>query len=92
MKEITIDFSSCGTPQALHQTLKQALRLPAFYGENANALWDCLTGFCETPMRIMLIEGKKNSVDVSQELNYIKTVLFDFQSEYPENQIVLSEP
>ena len=37
---------------SLHSELKTKLCLPDYYGENLDALWDCLTGFVETPIEI----------------------------------------
>ncbi len=40
------------SPDELHYQLKQELELPEFYGGNLDALWDCLTGYIETPLTI----------------------------------------
>jgi ribonuclease inhibitor len=37
--------------QALHQQLKKRLLLPAYYGENLDALWDCLQ-YLELPLTV----------------------------------------
>ena len=52
-KEITenpiiLDFSKCKYLGEIHQLLKEKFGLPEYYGENWDALWDCLDGlFCE---------------------------------------------
>ncbi len=87
MKKIMIDFSPCQTIDALHQELMDKLSFPDFYGKNIDALWDLLTGYCETPMHIYLKENIKTSADIRHEMKLIKEILLDFQNEYPENII-----
>jgi ribonuclease inhibitor len=43
MKEIIIDGSTIFTSPDLHEALASALALPAHYGKNLDALYDCLT-------------------------------------------------
>ncbi len=47
MKQITIDCANIQSPQALHGALREALSFPAWYGNNLDALHDCLTGMQE---------------------------------------------
>ena len=42
MQTIMIDGSMYQTPREMHLALKQMLRLPEYYGLNADALNDCL--------------------------------------------------
>ncbi len=37
----------------LHNALKDKLDLPDYYGENLDALWDCLTGWIELPQTLV---------------------------------------
>lgn len=39
----------------VHAWLQQKLGLPEWYGRNLDALWDCLTGYMETPFTIRWI-------------------------------------
>ena len=49
MKEIkiTLDFTNMEYPAQLHRELKIKFELPDYYGENWDALWDCLDGWYE---------------------------------------------
>ena len=54
-----------------HATMKKALDLPAYYGENFDALCDFLTTWIETPTEIIWTnfeESKKNLGDFSVEV------------------------
>lgn len=43
MKQIVLDCSRMTGKKALHDYLAQELELPAYYGHNLDALYDCLT-------------------------------------------------
>ena len=43
MKEITIDCATVETKADFHAALASALAFPAYYGNNLDALYDCLT-------------------------------------------------
>lgn len=39
---IVLDFSKCRYPYDIHKVLKETFGFPEYYGENWDALWDCL--------------------------------------------------
>ena len=41
---IILELSACHYIRELHQLLKEEFGRPAYYGENWDALWDCLDG------------------------------------------------
>lgn len=55
MKTIRVDFSKCESREQLHEQLRRALGLPAYYGGNLDALWDCLSGEVELPLQIEVL-------------------------------------
>jgi ribonuclease inhibitor len=54
METIFLDLADCGTVEQLHEALKRELSLPAHYGGNLDALWDCLTGWISLPLTVEL--------------------------------------
>lgn len=42
LKEITLELSEFKTRDQAHRYLRQSLNLPDYYGENLDALYDCL--------------------------------------------------
>jgi ribonuclease inhibitor len=61
-KIIFIDGENIETEIALHKYLKQELNLPDYYGMNLHALWDCITGYIELPVKIIW-----NNFDLSKK-------------------------
>lgn len=51
-----LNFSKCKYVYDIHQELKHSLNFPDFYGENWDALWDCLWEYYDKPVFIK-IEG-----------------------------------
>ena len=46
MEEITIDCGKIQTADDLHRLFRESLSFPDWYGNNLDALYDCLTGTC----------------------------------------------
>ena len=53
MRTITLDINRLHSVPALHKYLRNALALPAHYGANLDALYDCLTEIAE-PTQIIV--------------------------------------
>jgi len=51
---VVLDFAAIKDEVALHDILAHELRLPASYGRNLDALWDCLTRDVKGPVAIEL--------------------------------------
>lgn len=67
--EIQLDARMMQEAEAAHLYLKERLQLPAYYGGNLDALYDCLTA-AAGPMhiRIMLPEDLKDNPNIRRIL------------------------
>lgn len=72
MKTVILKGEEFITKEKFHEILKNKLDLPKYYGENLDALWDCLTTDIPYPVKIHWI-----NVDKSIELlgDYAKLAL-----------------
>lgn len=71
--------------EEFYDIIQKKMKLPDFFGKNADALWDMLTGFIETPCEITLIGfgHEKNKYNKKQ----LDKVLFCFkeaEKDYPD--------
>ena len=59
MNRYTLDGANMVTREAAHDEISRALRMPAHYGRNLDALWDELTGLQGeiTVLNAALLEG-----------------------------------
>jgi ribonuclease inhibitor len=51
---VVLDFAAIKDEAGLHDALVRSLRLPAKYGRNLDALWDCLMRDVKGPVTIAL--------------------------------------
>ena len=70
MDTVFLDGKDLTSEEKAHQILKEKLELPDYYGENLNALWDCLTGWINLPLKI-----------VWKDFDYSKNQLGEFAEE-----------
>ena len=62
------------------------MNLPDWFGKNADALWDMLTGYIETPCEIIFIGFNKDETNKYNKL-IIDRILFCFEEaekEFPD--------
>lgn len=60
LNKVVIQGSKLTDKNILHRILKQELQLPAHYGENLDALWDCLTADIKLPVTIEWVDFQKS--------------------------------
>lgn len=73
MEKVTLNGNSMATKELAHSYLKWKLKLPGYYGENLDALWDILSVHSK-PLEITF---------------YNKDKLIDYLGEYGESIINL---
>ena len=82
MKEITIDCAAIQNPRQLHRELAAALSFPEWYGNNLDALHDCLTEIGEDTLLTLIRFGSMGSF-----ANGFRRVLQDCEETNPHLQI-----
>ena len=74
MQTIMIDGSRYATPEELHRALQRMLRLPDYYGCNADALHDCLSGRSE-PVHLWI--ASRGEGPVEETVSLVSSVIAD---------------
>ncbi len=87
---IILDFKGCRYVSEIHRILKTKFGLPEYYGENWDALWDCLRGlFYDRGEYVVKIRGI-NSLD-KQLIDYCKPMLEVFNDVHNKTPNVVFE-
>ena len=84
--EILLDFSSCQNADVFHKTIRTAFGFPEYYGENWDALWDCLRGFAisEEYKREIVLRGMNQMPEDLREYSQKGYLLFkELEQKYP---------
>ena len=74
MQTIFLDANRYSTPLELHTALKSMLSLPDYYGNNADALNDCLSSRPE-PVRLWI--ASRGEGEVARTVDIISQVVED---------------
>ncbi len=61
-KPIQFDFERIGSINDFYIVAKRELQLPEHFGNNLDALWDCITGDMELPAFIRFIKYVYSSI------------------------------
>ena len=85
----TVDFRPVKHDRDLYKCIKKGLDLPDFFGENLDALWDCLTGFIGYPCDIRLTGLSALSKQRRRELQDILDLLSEAEKENPDEFRIL---
>lgn len=88
MNTITLDFTGCKYLGEIHKILKEKFGFPKYYGENLDALWDCLDNYCDYQLhvRIMGINSLPNEFN-----EYIYKMLEVFEDVHKETPNITFE-
>lgn len=90
MVKVILNFSDADTEADIHRILKETLGFPEYYGENLDALYDCLTdlredtavGFCQ----------RKDDSDAAVYLRKAQRVFLDAEEENPHLAVFFLSP
>ena len=81
---IEVDFSGCRYLGEIHRILKQQLNFPDYYGENLDALWDCLRDYNDEDAIQVYVKGVNQiPEELSEHMKGILEVFDDVHEETP---------
>ena len=86
MKKYIFDRNEFKWAEEFYGLIQKEMELPDWFGKNADALWDMLTGYVDTPCEIILknLTGKEN--DYNEEIiTKILQCFFDAEKQFPND-------
>lgn len=80
--EIILSGANIKTREDFHEEIKKAIDLPKYYGENLDALWDCLTAL-RYPLTLIWEDYAVSKCHLGDFADRISTVLEEAQKTIP---------
>ena len=68
MNTVYIDFSDIGDYEDFYTQLKSKLKLPDYFGDNLDALYDAITGFVELPLHLEFVNMSVDQLEIFEDL------------------------
>ena len=87
MKQVTINFQHIKSVEQAHKLLAKKLMLPAYYGNNLDALFDCLTEI-DTPKKFIIKNRSCAAAELKAFSEKLVDVLYDAQAENNKLKII----
>ena len=86
MNHFILDFSEIQTVLELHQYLKEVFGLPEYYGNNMDALWDCLSCCYDesTTIELRYLDTLRKRLEKTTQ-----TMLTVFQDLHDEDGVII---
>jgi len=81
LRDIILDGGKVDNKDQLHAVLKEALQLPDYYGNNLDALWDCLTGWVEMPLMIRWLHFQESEEKLGEYSQLLLQLFRDAEEE-----------
>jgi ribonuclease inhibitor len=72
--EFVLEGDKIRTEEDFHREVKIILQLPEHYGSNLDALWDCLTGWIDTPLTLVWKDfeiSKRNTGEFAEKVKSV---------------------
>ena len=86
MNHFRLDFKGIDSLLGLHHYFKQVFSLPDYYGNNMDALWDCLACCYDENTEIEL----KNIADLPADMEPVVRIMLElFQDLHEEDGVVI---
>jgi Barstar, RNAse (barnase) inhibitor len=68
MKKVAFDFERIGILSDFYKMAQSQLELPSHFGNNLDALWDCITGDIALPIEVKFINMSMNQLETFDRL------------------------
>lgn len=81
MTNLKLDFSTVEHFSDIHKLIKETFKFPDFYGENLDALWDCMRDYCMFDLHIVVSGMEHFPDDYKEYMNRIFDVFDDIHKE-----------
>ena len=65
---VYIDFTDIGDYEDFYTQLKEKLKLPEYFGDNLDALYDSITGFIELPLHLEFVNMTVTQLEMFEDL------------------------
>lgn len=65
---VYIDFAELGDYDDFYFQLKEKLKLPEFFGDNLDALYDSITGFVALPLHLEFVNMSVEQLETFEDL------------------------
>ena len=88
MKEIILDFAGINSLWNLHEPFKKVFKLPDYYGNNMDALWDCLHCSFEFPTTIVLKNIEEIPAEMKEAVDIMRLFFRDLEEKDKEVTVV----
>ena len=88
---ILLDFTGCKYLREMHSILKATFGLPEYYGENWNALWDCLRYlWCDGKAITVIVSGLSTMLEeFAEDINIMLEIFADVHESTPNVNFVI---
>lgn len=84
--KIELDFSDCRYVDDIHRKIKTGFGFPGYYGENWDALWDCLRDFAlseESPREVVIRGIDQMPKDLRDYFQKANRIFRELEMKYP---------
>ncbi len=88
MTNLKLDFSKVKYFNDIHKIIQNTFNFPDFYGENLDALWDCMRDYCEYDLHVVVVgiehlpdEWKEYMIKIFDIFNDVHDECHDFTYE-----------
>lgn len=88
--EVEFRTAECRSLAEVHRVLRETLSLPDYYGENLDALWDCLTGEVTLPLSVVWLDFWPTYAHLGPDVVRLLRLFLEAEAALPAFQVLIS--